>query len=176
MKFIPLKLKDAFLIEPDLIEDDRGFFARTFCQVEFLKNGLTVPLEQCSISYNHKKGTVRGMHYQIAPYGEVKVVRCTQGAIYDVIVDLRPESPTFKKWEGIELSAQNRKMLYIPEGFAHGFQTLQDATEVFYQISTSYIPEAARGARWNDSQFSIEWPMTPSVISEKDIRYADFIS
>ncbi|MBS0615252.1 MAG: dTDP-4-dehydrorhamnose 3,5-epimerase [Verrucomicrobia bacterium] len=175
MKFVPLRLSGAYLIEPDLIKDERGFFARTFCREEFLSNSLITSLEQCSISYNHKKGTLRGMHYQQIPHGEVKVVRCTQGAIYDVIVDLRSDSSTFKYWESVELTAENRKMLYIPEGVAHGFQTLQDNTEVFYQISNKYVPLAARGVRWNDPQLRIEWPMAPSVISDRDKLYEDFI-
>ena len=140
MRFDPLLLNGAYLIETEPIEDERGFFARTFCREEFQQKGLNPHLEQCSVSFNHKKGTVRGMHFQKKPHAEVKLVRCTQGKIYDVIIDLRPESPTYKKWEGVILSSQNRQMLYIPEGFAHGFQTLDDNTEVFYQISSLFCP------------------------------------
>jgi dTDP-4-dehydrorhamnose 3,5-epimerase len=177
MKFTELSLENAFIIQPDLIEDERGFFARSFCIDEFKKNGLNPNLEQCNISFNHKKGTLRGMHYQIGDKSEVKVVRCTMGKIYDVIIDLRPKSMTYKKWQGFELSAENRQMLYIPEGFAHGFQTLEDKTEVFYQMSASFAPSFARGIRWNDSSFKIDWPITtPSIISLKDQQYPDYIS
>lgn len=171
MKFLPLSLSGAFLIEPEPISDERGSFARTFCRQEFKENGLNPHLEQCSFSYNLKKGTVRGMHFQRDPHAEAKLVRCTQGKIYDVIIDLRPESSTYKKWEGVILSGANRCMLYIPEGFAHGFQTLEDNTEVFYQISSVFVPEAASGVRWNDPVFGIEWPEKVSVISQKDQLY-----
>jgi dTDP-4-dehydrorhamnose 3,5-epimerase len=134
---------------------------------------LNPHLEQCSFSFNHKKGTLRGMHFQKFPHSEVKLVRCTQGKIYDVIIDLRPESPTYKLWKAVELSAANRHMLYIPEGFAHGFQTLEDNTEVFYQISSAFVPGASSGVRWNDQTFGIFWPMQVSVISEKDQQYAN---
>jgi dTDP-4-dehydrorhamnose 3,5-epimerase len=175
MRFDPLLLNGAYLIETEPIEDERGFFARTFCREEFQQKGLNPHLEQCSVSFNHKKGTVRGMHFQKKPHAEVKLVRCTQGKIYDVIIDLRPESPTYKKWEGVILSSQNRQMLYVPEGFAHGFQTLDDNTEVFYQISSPFASEHASGVRWNDLAFGIVWPTDVSIISLKDQQYADYL-
>ncbi|ACK67302.1 dTDP-4-dehydrorhamnose 3,5-epimerase [Rippkaea orientalis PCC 8801] len=174
MKFISTKLNGAYLIELKRLEDERGFFARSWCQKEFLDYGLDANLVQCNISFNLKKGTLRGMHYQIAPYEEVKLLRCTQGAIYDVIIDLNLESSSFKQWIGVELSAENRLMIYIPKGFAHGFQTLEDHTEVFYQMSEFYHPECARGVRWNDPTFAIEWPIEDPIISEKDRQYEDF--
>ena len=174
MKFYPTALSGAYLIEPDPVQDERGFFARTFCTKEFRESGLSPNLEQCNVSFNTKKGTLRGMHYQSEPHGEIKLVRCTMGSIYDVIIDLRPHSPTFKQWIAIELSAKNRKMLYIPEGFAHGFQTLEDNAEVFYQMSTFYVPSAARGVRWNDPTFAIDWPHDERIISQKDQQYPKF--
>jgi len=174
MRFIQAALAGAWIIEPERIEDARGFFARTFDQAEFQERGLNAEGVQCSISYNRKKGTLRGMHFQIAPYEEVKLVRCTLGAIYDVIVDLRPDSPTFKQWVAVELSAGNRKTLYIPQGLAHGFLTLKDDTEVFYQMSEFYHPESARGVRWNDPAFKIEWALPDPILSEKDQSYPDF--
>lgn len=174
MKFSPTALAGACIIDIEPVPDERGFFARSWCREEFAKHGLNPDLAQCSISFNKKHGTLRGMHYQAKPHEETKVVRCTRGAIYDVIVDLRPESSTFRKWIAVELSADNRRMLYIPAGLAHGFQSLTDDTEVFYQISTFYHPEFARGARWNDPAFDIEWPVTERVISDKDRQYPDF--
>lgn len=176
MIFNETRLSGAFVIEPVLIEDERGFFARTFCQHEFEAQKLDPCIAQCNISFNGKAGTVRGMHFQAAPHEETKVVRCTMGAIHDVIIDLRPESTTFKQWIGVELSAQNRLMLYIPKGFAHGFQTLVDDTEVSYQMGTFYEPTAARGIRWNDPAFQIEWPLPVSLISEKDQTYQAYKS
>lgn len=176
MKFIDYRLNGAFIIEPQLIEDERGFFARIFCRKEFEQHGLNSRFVQCSISFNPKKGTLRGMHYQISPFEEIKIVRCTMGAIYDVIIDLRPDSKTFMQWIGVELSAGNRRMIYIPKGFAHGFQTLMDDTEVFYQMSEFYAPEYARGVRWNDPQFNISWPDDIRTISPKDNTYDDFVS
>lgn len=174
MIFTQTRLNGAFIIEPEKIHDERGFFARTWCKREFIARGLHPDLVQCNISFNIKKGTLRGMHHQVAPHEEVKLVRCTAGAIYDVIIDLRPTSPTFKAWLAVELTAQNRKMLYIPRGFSHGFLTLKDDTEVFYQMSEFYAPECARGIRWNDPAFNIEWPIEITVISEKDSQYPDF--
>ena len=171
MKFIETRFKGAFIIEPEHLEDERGFFARTFCQKEFEAHGLNSKMVQCNISYNKHKGTLRGMHYQVAPMAEAKLVRCTKGAIYDVIIDLRPESPTYCQWLAEELNAENSKMIYIPEGFAHGFQTLEDDTEVFYQMSEFYSPEHARGVRWDDPVFGIEWPLNTKRISEKDKNY-----
>lgn len=174
MKFMETKLEGAYIIEPERLEDERGFFARTFCQKEFEANGLNTRLVQCSTSYNKRKGTLRGMHYQVAPMAEAKLVRCTRGAIYDVIIDLRQESPTYSKWAAVELTADNRLMLYIPEGFAHGFQTLEDDTEVFYQMSEFFSPEYARGMRWDDPAFGIEWPISNPILSEKDRTYKGF--
>lgn len=171
MKFIETRLKGAFIIEPERLEDERGFFARTFCQKEFEAHGLNPKMVQCNISYNKHKGTLRGMHYQAAPMAEAKLVRCTRGAIYDVIIDMRHESPTYCKWLAEELNAENSKMIYIPEGFAHGFQTMEDDTEVFYQMSEFYSPEHARGVRWDDPIFGIEWHLNTKIISEKDNNY-----
>jgi dTDP-4-dehydrorhamnose 3,5-epimerase len=175
MMFTETALKGVFLIEPEKRQDERGFFARTWCQREFEAQGLTITWVQCNISFNRKKGTLRGMHYQAAPYAEAKLVRCTQGGIYDVIVDLRPDSPTFKQWVAVELRTDNYRMLFIPEGFAHGFQTLEDDTEVFYQMSEFYTPEYARGVRWNDPAFGIQWPPAERIMSERDQTYADFL-
>ncbi|MBI3650475.1 MAG: dTDP-4-dehydrorhamnose 3,5-epimerase [Acidobacteria bacterium] len=174
MVFTELKLKGAYLIEPERLVDERGFFARTWCEGEFEAHGLNAKLVQCSISFNKKRGTLRGMHYQVAPHQEVKLVRCTMGAIYDVMIDLRESSATFKQWLAVELTAENRRMLYIPEGFAHGFQTLADNTEVFYQMSEFYYPESARGVRWDDATFGIRLPLEIRSISEKDLSYQDF--
>ncbi len=175
MKFTEISLNGAYLIEMDLLEDERGFFARSWCQKEFQAHQLNNQWVQCNISYNKKNGTLRGMHYQVPPYEEVKVVRCTSGAIYDVLLDLRSDSPTFKQWVALELSAVNHRMLYIPKGLAHGFQTLKDNTEVFYQMSEFYHPESARGVRWNDPSFFIKWPFNEKyIISEKDASYSDY--
>lgn len=174
MKFSPTALAGACIIDIEPVPDERGFFARSWCREEFARHGLNPDLAQCSISFNKKRGTLRGMHYQAKPHEETKVVRCTRGAICDVILDLRPESPTFRKWIAVELSADNRRMLYIPAGLAHGFQSLADDTEVFYQISAPYHPESARGVRWDDPAFGIEWPVTERVISDNDRQYPDF--
>lgn len=174
MIFRETKLQGAYVIEPELLEDGRGAFARTWSQDEFAARGLNPRVVQCNTSYNKLRGTLRGMHYQISPHEEAKLVRCTSGAIYDVIVDLREKSPTRSKWIGFELSAHNRQMLYVPEGFAHGFQTLADDTEVFYQISAYYHQESARGVRWDDPAFGIEWPLEASVISERDRSHPFF--
>ncbi len=157
-------------------EDDRGFFARTFCRREFEARGLNPQVVQCNVSFNKRKGSLRGMHFQASPYSEAKLVRCTAGSIYDVIIDLRPSSSAFRKHFGIELSARNRKMLYIPEEFAHGFQTLEDDTEVFYQMSQYYSPEHSRGVRWDDPAFGISWPPGERIIIERDRTYPDFHS
>jgi dTDP-4-dehydrorhamnose 3,5-epimerase len=175
MLFTETKLSGAYLIKPEPNEDDRGFFARTYCAREFRKLDLTPCSAQCNVSYNRKKGTLRGMHYQAAPFGEAKLVSCLAGAIYDVIIDLRPDSPSYCQWLGLELHARRpRSMLYIPVGFAHGFQTLADDTEVFYQMSEFYHPESARGVRWNDPAFGIVWPHIEPTISEKDQSFPDF--
>lgn len=170
----PTGLARAFVIEPEPLRDERGFFARTWCAREFEAHGLDPRLAQCSISFNARRGTLRGMHYQVPPHQEVKLVRCTAGAIHDVIIDLRPGSPTFKKHFAAVLTAENRLMLYAPEGFAHGFQTLTDGAEVFYQISTPYTPQAARGVRWDDPTFGIDWPPDDRIINERDRSYPDF--
>jgi dTDP-4-dehydrorhamnose 3,5-epimerase len=168
VRFHETELPGAFVIEPERMTDDRGFFARTWCVREFADRGLSTDLVQCNVSYNAREATLRGMHYQVAPHAEVKLVRCTRGSIFDAIVDLRPDSPTFRRWVGVELSAEDGRMLYIPEGFAHGFQTLEDASEVSYQMSTFYHPGSARGLRWDDPAVGIEWPLEVRVISEKD--------
>ena len=175
MIFAETKLKGAYVIEPERLEDERGFFARTFGHEEFAAHGLRNRFVQCSISFNQKKGTLRGMHYQVAPYEEAKLVRCTMGAIYDVIIDLRSGSPTFKQWVAVELTAQNRNMLYVPEGLAHGFQSLEDDTEVFYQISEFYHPESARGIRWDDPALAIEWPAERERIVSLEDQSHSFI-
>jgi dTDP-4-dehydrorhamnose 3,5-epimerase len=172
--FTETRLKGAFLLEPEKIADDRGFFARIWCQREFQRHGLNPSLVQCSLSFNRKNGTIRGMHYQESPHEEAKLVQCIRGTIYDVIIDLCTESPTFGQWLGVELNAETRRMLYVPERFAHGFQTLADNTEVLYYISAFYTPDFARGIRWNDPAFAITWPRRPTVISDRDQGYPDF--
>ena len=162
------------VVELERLEDERGFFARTWDPGEFEREGLNPCLAQCSISFNPSRGTLRGMHYQAAPHEEAKLVRCTAGAIFDVALDLRSESLTFRRWFGTTLSAENRRALYIPEGCAHGFLTLEDATEVLYQISAFYAPDAARGVRWDDPVFGIAWPDDVTVISERDRTYPGF--
>ena len=174
MKFTPTALPGAYLVEIEPLVDERGFFARSWCRREFAEHGLNADLVQCNISYNRAEGTLRGMHYQAAPHEEVKVVRCTRGAIYDVLVDLRPDSPTYRSWTACELTASNRCMLYVPAGLAHGFQTLQDDSEVFYQMSAFYHPPSARGVRWNDPAFDIQWPRSEPIVSPKDAAYPDF--
>lgn len=174
MQFEQLRLEGAFLIRPQPIEDSRGFFARSFCGQEFAAQGLKPSFVQCNISFNARKGTVRGMHFQLPPHEEVKLVRCTAGAIHDVIVDLRPGSPTRGQWLAVELSARNRHMLYVPEGFAHGFKTLEDATEVFYQMGSAYVPGAASGLRYDDPALAIDWPEGEVVISDRDLSYPPF--
>jgi len=169
MIFTETKLRGAFLIEPELLRDERGFFARTYCEREFAACDLNVHWVQSSISLNEKKGTLRGMHWQAAPYAEAKLVRCTSGALYDAIIDLRVDSTTFKQWFAVELSAKNRLMLYIPEGLAHGFMILEDETEILYQMSEPFRPECARGLCWNDPAFAIHWPFKPTLISLRDL-------
>jgi dTDP-4-dehydrorhamnose 3,5-epimerase len=176
MIFSQTAIPGAFLISLNRSEDERGFFARTFCRSEFEEHGLNPDCAQCSISFNKQRGTLRGMHFQKPPFEETKVVRCTMGTLFDVIIDLRPDSPTFKHWLSFELSAENRSMLYIPRGLAHGFLTQEDNTEVFYQMSVQYVPESTAGIRWNDSAFGIQWPEPPRIISIKDQEYTDFIS
>jgi dTDP-4-dehydrorhamnose 3,5-epimerase len=175
MRFHTLAIGGAWLIELEDHADDRGSFARTFCAHEFGERGLVTHFPQHSRSRNHAKGTLRGMHYQKAPYAEAKLVSCTHGAIFDVCLDLRPDSPTYLKWQGVELTPENGRQLYIPEGCAHGFQTLKNDSEVFYRISAFHDPSAASGVRYNDSRFGIAWPLPVSVISGRDRDYPDFL-
>jgi len=174
MKFEETKLPGVFEIQIEPKADDRGFFARSWCRKEFEAHGLDARTAQCNISFNRRKGTLRGVHYQVPPYSEAKVVRCTHGSIYDVIVDLRPHSPTFKQWTAIVLTAEKRNMAYVPENCAHGFLTLEDETEVFYLMSEFYDAASARGVRFDDPAFGIAWPATVEVISERDRTYPDF--
>ena len=174
MIFKEAHLKGAFVVEIEPLVDERGFFARTWCEREFQAHIGPCRFVQCNISFNSKRGTLRGMHYQASPCEEARLVRCTMGAIYDVIIDLRPNSETFKKWFSVELTAEDRRLLYIPKGFAHGFVTLQDSTEVFYQMSEFFQPEYARGVRWNDPAFAVDWPMEARVISQRDRDFPDF--
>ena len=176
MKFTETKLKGAFIVEIEKLADNRGFFARSWCQKEFEDIGLTPRVVQANVSYNRKKGTLRGMHYQIAPYQETKLIRCTLGAIYDVIIDLRLGSPTYKRWTGVELTADNYTMFYVPEDFAHGFQTLTDETEITYQVSQFYTPGSEKGIRFDDPSFDIQWPLEVTMISDKDRTWPDFVS
>lgn len=174
MIFNETKLPGVFEIHLEPHCDDRGFFARSWCHKEFEAHGLNPKLVQCNVSFNERKGTLRGVHYQAEPRQEAKVVRCTAGAIHDVVIDLRPQSPTFKRWTSAALTAKNRRMLYVPEGCAHGFLTLEDETEVFYQMSEFYYPESARGVRWDDPAFQVRWPRAVEAISERDRTYPDF--
>jgi dTDP-4-dehydrorhamnose 3,5-epimerase len=166
--FTETKLAGAFIVDLDPHEDERGFFARSWCADEFQRHGLNPRLVQCNISFNQKRGTLRGMHYQIAPHEEAKLVRCTRGAIFDVMIDLQIASPTYCQWVAVELTAENHRAVYVPEGFAHGFQTLTDDVEVFYQMSDFFFPDLARGVRWNDPAFGITWPISDVIVSEKD--------
>jgi dTDP-4-dehydrorhamnose 3,5-epimerase len=176
MLFADAGLPGAYVIEIEPVVDERGFFARTFCQKELATAGLETKMVQSSLSYNKQKGTLRGMHYQAEPNAEVKIVRCIRGMVFDVIVDLRPTSPSYCRWTGVELSAENHRALYIPKGFAHGFLTLSDDTELEYHISTSYIADSARGVRWNDPAFGIKWPDAPRVMSSRDQDFPDYVS
>ncbi|AKG23275.1 dTDP-4-dehydrorhamnose 3,5-epimerase [Calothrix sp. 336/3] len=172
MIFTEIDLKGAFVIDLDQKPDHRGFFARTFCAKEFEEHGLKPTVSQCNLSFNHKKGTLRGMHYQVSPATETKLVRCTRGAIYDVIIDMRPESPTYLQHFGVELSDENRRALYVPEMFAHGYQALTDGAEVVYQVGEFYTPGYERGLRYDDPFFNIQWPLEVTEISEKDKNWA----
>lgn len=174
MRFKETAILGAYLIEPVPTEDERGFFARLWCEREFEEFGLNPRLTQASMSYNRCRGTLRGMHWQAAPHQEAKVVRCTAGAVYDVIADLRPDSPTYRCWAALILSRRNRRMLYIPEGVAHGFQTLEDESELFYQMSEPFYPECARGLPWDDPDFKIEWPISDPILSPKDRNHERF--
>lgn len=174
MKFQRTSLAGAWTVELEEIQDERGFFARSWCEQEFGQHGLNPRLVQCNVSFNRRRGTLRGMHFQAAPKEEAKLVRCTAGAIYDVIVDLRRDSATYCRWLGVELSSGNRRALYVPEGLAHGFQSLTDDSEVLYQMSELYHPDLARGVRWDDPRFAIKWPVPDPVISARDRGYPDF--
>lgn len=175
MRFEALDLPGAFLLQVEERADDRGIFGRTYCAEEFARHNLDATVLQCNTSFNRRRGTLRGMHFQADPKPEAKLVRCTRGAIYDVIVDLRPRSPTFRRWCGFELTADNRHALYVPHGFAHGFQTLVDDAEVFYQMSEYYVPALARGVRWDDPAFGIAWPIVPPQLSPRDAEFEDFV-
>jgi dTDP-4-dehydrorhamnose 3,5-epimerase len=177
VRFHETLVAGVLVVESERIEDERGFFARTFSVEEFAERGMDQRVNQCSTSFNAEAGTLRGLHYQRAPHAEAKLVRCTRGAIYDVAVDLRSDSPSYLSWFGVELSAENGRALFVPEGCAHGFQTLADASEVLYQISTPYVPDAARGVRWDDPAFEIDWPPAPPegrTMSARDAEYPDF--
>ena len=174
MIFNKTPLPGAYIIDLEKKGDDRGFFARVFCKQEFKQHELETEFVQINNSLSAKKGTLRGMHYQLDPHAEVKVVRCIKGRLWDVILDIRPNSPTFGQWFGAELSAENRRMMYVPKGFAHGFITLEDDSEAIYLVSAYYAPEFERGIRWNDPKFNIQWPIEPQVISDKDRNHPDF--
>lgn len=175
MRFEPTRIPGVFELIPDRREDERGWFARAWCAREFEERGLSPRLAQFNVSYNRKRGTLRGMHYQAEPHEETKVIRVTRGAIYDVAVDLRRNSPTYRQWQAFELSAGNGRMVYLPEGIAHGFLTLSDDTELLYLMSQCYCADSARGVRWNDPAFGIQWPHEPVVISERDRTFEDFV-
>ena len=175
MIFTETKLKGAFIVDLEPIQDERGFFARTWCKKEFEAHDLKSKLVQCNTSFNKKRGTLRGMHYQAIPHEEAKLIRCTMGAIYDVIIDIRKESKTYMQWIACELTAENRKMLYVPEGFAHGFQTLEDNSEVFYQMSEYYYPEYAKGIRWDDPILGLKWPCENIILSNNDRGFKNFL-
>lgn len=174
MKFKELPLKGAYLIDLEPQQDDRGFFSRVFCRNELADQGLKTGIVQANLSQNHERGTLRGMHYQRAPHAEVKMVRCTRGAIYDVIIDIRPDSPTYLQWHGEELTDENRTTLYVPEGFAHGYQSLTDDSEVLYFVTAFYAPDHEGAIRWNDPSFEIDWPIAEPIVSEKDAAHPDF--
>jgi dTDP-4-dehydrorhamnose 3,5-epimerase len=171
VKFSPTTLAGAWIVDPAPIEDERGFFARSFCQEEFRAHGLDPVIAQCNVSFNRRRGTLRGLHFQAPPHEEAKLVRCTRGAIWDVVVDLRADSSTRHRWFAAELNAENRRALYVPRGFAHGFQTLADDSEVLYQMSEFYHSESARGLRWDDPVIAIKWPIAHPVVSERDRSY-----
>jgi dTDP-4-dehydrorhamnose 3,5-epimerase len=174
MIFTPTRLQDAYLIDVERHADDRGFLARTFCEREFADHGLPMRVVQSSTIHSPRKSTLRGLHYQMTPHSEIKLVRCTRGSIFLVMVDLRPDSPTRNDWLDVELSAGNERLAYVPKGFAQGYQTLEDDTEVLYQMSHQYVPEAARGVRWNDPAFGIDWPAADErMISERDRSWPD---
>jgi len=174
MRFTKSKVDGAFIIDLENFEDERGFVAYAWSEKEFLEQGISTKFLEMILSFNLRKGTLRGMHFQNKPFAQAKLVRCTKGAIYDVAIDLRPDSPTYKKWDAVELTARNRRMFYIPEGCAHGFQTLEDETEVLYQMSNVYSPDCAGGVRWNDPAFGVDWPQCERTIISRDRDYPDF--
>jgi len=174
MKFTETGLEGAWIVDVEPLSDDRGFFGRTWCAKEFAEHGMVADIAQCNLSYNHRRGTLRGLHYQVPPAAEAKFVRCTAGAVHDVIVDVRPDSDTYLQWVGVDLTAENRRALYVPPMFAHGYLTLTDGAEVIYQVSEFYTPGAERGARYDDPLFRIDWPVAIDVISEKDAAWAPF--
>jgi dTDP-4-dehydrorhamnose 3,5-epimerase len=175
MIFSETALPGAYVIDLERIEDERGFFARAWCERELTEHGLETRIAQSNVSFNKHKGTLRGMHFQRPPHQETKLIRCIRGGLFDVIIDLRPDSTGYKRWMGVELTADNRRMLYVPRGFAHGFQTLEDDTEIFYMVSEFYTPEAEGGVRWDDPAFAVEWPLgPPTEISQKDQQWPDF--
>ena len=175
MRFTATSLPGVYLVELEPRADDRGFFARTWCRREFAAQGLSDELVQCSLSFNRRRGTLRGLHYQVEPHAEDKLVRCTHGAIHDVVVDLRPGSPTFCRYVAVQLAATTHRALYVPRGCAHGFQTLADDTQVFYQMSEFHAPGAGRGVRWNDPRFGIVWPVADPILNARDASYPDFV-
>jgi dTDP-4-dehydrorhamnose 3,5-epimerase len=174
MRFTELSLPGAFLVAQERQQDERGYFARTWCREEFAAHGVATDFVQCSTSYNARRGTLRGMHFQRAPHAEIKLVRCTRGAMFDVMLDLRPDVATFCRWQAIELTAENGLAVYVPAGFAHGFQTLADGTEVLYQMTERHHPDLAEGVRWDDPAFAIDWPISQPILSDKDAAHADF--
>jgi len=176
MRFTEVSLPGLYVVELERIEDERGFFARTWCEEEFERLGLVGNIAQANTGFSKKRGTLRGMHYQVSPHEEVKLVRCIRGAVFDVAVDLRSSSPTYKHWFGVELNEENQTMLYIPSGFAHGYQTLVENSELYYQTSQSFFAESARGVRFDDAAFGIRWPLEVQVISEKDRSWPAFNS
>ena len=174
MRFLDTSLNGLVIVDPAPVTDERGAFTRVWCATEFREAGLRTRVVQCNVSTNTARGTLRGMHYQCEPHGEIKIVRCTSGVVFDVVIDLRPDSPTFCRWEGLELTSASGRMLYIPEGLAHGFQTLTDDATLEYQMSEYYAPDHARGVRWDDPLFGVNWPLPVSRISPRDASYSDF--
>lgn len=174
MRFVGTRVEGAFVLEIEPLRDERGYFARTFDRADFRRRGLVSSFAECSVSFNERRGTLRGLHYQVSPHQEAKLVRCTRGRIHDVILDLRPGSPTRGRWHSVELGADNGRILYVPKGVAHGFLTLEARTEVYYEISAAHHPECARGVRWDDPAFGIRWPARPAIISSRDRSYPDF--
>jgi dTDP-4-dehydrorhamnose 3,5-epimerase len=172
--FEPTPIEGSFLVTMEPREDDRGWFARAWCEEEFRERGVDVRAVQTNVSYNRRRGTIRGLHWQVEPYGEAKLVRCTAGAVFDVAIDVRPASPTYTRWQGISLAAGDQRLVYVPEGCAHGYQALTDGTELTYNVSHAYVPGAERGVRWNDPAFAIEWPLAEAIVSEKDESWPDF--